>query len=430
MTRAARSAIAAFVVLAVIGLVTQEGDRAYQATSFGRLPGGHGAAYDLLAALGLPVERSFEPVDALPDGVTVWWIEPRGLCHAPPAGEGGGDAPDPPAERGDAARAAQPAFEERVALDAFVARGGSAVVLLGPATCDALAGVALPPRRIPALPGLDPGAEQGDAAEVSGESDAPEGGAAEASDPIEAAFPEPIVRRVEGELVRSARRVESTGAASFRAESDEWRVVARLDDEPFALERRLGDGRLVVLADAFFLHNRWLDRADAAPLLLDLVARHGAPRIDEYQHGLRLETGTLRFLAGSPAVWPFAALTVLGVLVVWWGSALAGGAPREPEPPAPALGDFVGALAGLYARTRDVGTVAERYREVALARLRRHFGLPPETPASRLAERLRQRGTLRREQVARLAGRVAVGSRGELRARARELDEIVEEVCG
>jgi hypothetical protein len=114
---------------------------------------------------------------------------------------------------------------------------------------------------------------------------------------------------VTGELVSEPRRLEMPRLARFR-DTGAWQLRARIDADPFVLEYGLGTGRLVAVADATFLRNAWLDRADAAPLALDLVRRYGVDAIDERWHGLRLEQRSLRYLADSPALVVFLGIAV------------------------------------------------------------------------------------------------------------------------
>jgi hypothetical protein len=113
MSRPYRSLLAAFVVLLILGLLVREDPRRWSATSFGKVPSGHGAFYDLLRALDLPVERSYRAAGRLAAGTSVWWIEPRGICDTGEVvGENGGEG-----------------AEETSELAAFVQDGGTALVL-------------------------------------------------------------------------------------------------------------------------------------------------------------------------------------------------------------------------------------------------------------------------------------------------------------
>ena len=104
-----------------------------------------------------------------------------------------------------------------------------------------------------------------------------------------------------------------------------------------------------------------------------------------------------------------------------------GAASTEVDLPAPALDRFVASLASLYARSRDKGRVAERYRELTLARLRRHFGLPAETPARIIVERLRRDRRLSPELLGSLTEAETPRGEAALRAQARRLDALVKE---
>ncbi len=377
------------VLLTVLGLLVGRDDHQTSATSFGKLPSGHGAVFDLLVAAGLPVSRSYATADTLPPDSTVWWVAPRGLCASDESEEPAGAALPRLAAAG---------------LQALVEAGGHAVVFLGVGSCPELAGHALPPR--------------------TGDADASDQGDRSSAPSRQPAEPRPV--RVEGALVPAARTLEAEEPRVFESAGD-WRVVANLDGRPFALERNRGDGRIAVVADDFFLRNRNLGIADAAPLVVDLVRRYGVPAFDERQHGLRLEAGAVRYLAASPARYLFAGLLALGLGVAWWGRSQVPRTPPPPDTPAPTLEGFVGSLSRLYHGTRDRRRVAERYQEVAKAQLRRHLGLPPRTPWEGIEARIErihpggEREALRRAPDVR--------GEGALRAWIRELDRIVEETC-
>ncbi len=393
-----RTLVAAFAVLGLLGLLLPDDSRQLGATSFGTVPSGHRALFELFVALGWPVARSYAPAEMLAPTESVWWVEPQGLCgeaeHEP--------GPGPRPER---------------SLARFVEAGGTALVALpgrptlfvGSATpCAVLAGLPLPPLDLPAL-------------EQVGE------------ETLDSRLPtldgEAVAQWVDGEVLASPRLLELSPLATFTGEPAEpWRVVARLEGRPFVLETALGRGRLAVIADASFLRNQSLDRADAAPLAVDLARRYGLDRLDEHTHGLRFEApGALAYLAGTPALPLFASLALLGGLFFWWGSARP--APLPATPPsarAPALEGFVAPLAALYGRSRDHGRLAERYRALSLARLRRHHRLPPQTSDAQVLERLGRSG-LDPTSLSRLGTPARARSVGELRRVVRRLDAVVEE---
>ena len=80
MSRATRSAIAAAVLLMIVGVLLPDGSERMTPTSFGTYPHGYRAVFELLMELGFPVRRSFDPPDRIAAGSSVWWIAPGGLC--------------------------------------------------------------------------------------------------------------------------------------------------------------------------------------------------------------------------------------------------------------------------------------------------------------------------------------------------------------
>src|SRR5206468_12748851 len=83
MTRLRVSAVAAFGVLLVVGMLTGEDPRPLSPTTFGTVPAGYRALFELLTELGFPVTRSHVTPDALAPPATRWWLEARGLCRVP-----------------------------------------------------------------------------------------------------------------------------------------------------------------------------------------------------------------------------------------------------------------------------------------------------------------------------------------------------------
>jgi hypothetical protein len=400
MSRATRSAIAAAILLMIVGMLLPDGSERLTPTSFGTYPHGYRALYELLSELGFPVRRGFDPPDRIAAGSSVWWITPDGLCLAEEVGAEFGEEEAAPWQ-----------------LTEFLKAGGTAVVF-PPPDCARLGALAIPSRSSSASAG-----------EASEEEEEP-------SDPdlfdrwlagdfslVEIAT-EP--QQLEGEPGPGHRELDAPPLLRFQ-EAGDFEVRARLDGEPFILEMQMEAGTLVLVADASFLTNALLDRADAAPLAVDLASHYGASFLDEYSHGMHRERNPIPYLARSGALPVFAGLALLGLLALWRGSSLPRRCVDEVDLPAPTLDRFVASLASLYARSRDKGRVAERYRELTLARLRRHFGLPAETPAKRIVERLRRDRRLSPALLGCLTEAEPPRGEAALRAQTRRLDALVKE---
>jgi hypothetical protein len=292
----------------------------------------------------------------------------------PPRDEQGPDAPpgDPPEE----AEAIREDWQKSLDETRRQMREGQ------PRSCRGIAGFDLPPRR---LEGLEFG-------EL----------------PIEIADPPTVfsIARAASETEDfegpRARILPGATLAFFDGDSQRmegWRPlwVEGSDLSPFAIERTIGEGHLVVVADARVLTNGRLDRGDSAPFVFDWVADWGRPWIDEHHHGIVPESGTFRYLATSPAAAACVGLLALGVLFVWRGHAYPKRAVEEIDPSAPTLETFVDSLADLYAKTGDHARAFERYRALSFDRIRRALGLSPGTPAETILAILRTRAVHRPE---------------------------------
>jgi hypothetical protein len=427
MRRSARiAAVATFFALVAAGLLLEPDSRELTPTSFGVIPAGYGAAYDLLAELQLPVARSFADPRTLAPGRTVWWVEPIQTCVAPavPAGPTG------------QAEAGAPTPWSGAPLAAWVAGGGTAVVFLpsDPSLCAAgstLAGIALPARRGPGAPAP--------AAATGASDDTGDGAPARATDtggaatggapPVGSKSPPARPTDLSGPALRRTRHLLLPDPLTFE-DAGAWRVGATLDGRPFLLAHPIGKGRLVAVADPRFLQNRWLDSGDAAPLALDLAAAYGVPWFDEGQHGFTATPGVVAYLVTSPALPFLAGVLLLAGLFAWHGAAEPPRSVTERDLAAPTLASYVDSLAGLYARTRDRRRVLERYRELTFRRLRRHYGLPPDASPASLLERLARRRDLPPAELALLAGEASAHSAPAVEQAAETLDALVARVTG
>lgn len=377
MSRSARwSLVGLCVLLAVLGVLQPDRSRELSRSTFGVTPVGHGALLALLTQLGLPAGRSFAAADALPPGATVWWIEPRGICRPR----------TPPAD----------AIEVPWTGDAWLAAGGVAVVVLGADAdddCAEIAGVTVPSRA-----SVDRGPDAS-----------------------------PVEQTIDGPLVGAPRLLPLPPLATFTGHGA-GTVRAAIDGRPFVVAMPVGGGTLVLVADAAPLRNQWLDAGDAAAFAMDLVRAYGVPRIDERSHGLHRERGAVRYLVRSPAVPALLGIVGLGLLVVWHGNLWPARRAPSAAAPAPTLEAFVDSLAHLYARSGDFQRVAERYQQFTAARLRRHFGLPADTPLPALLDRLRAGRRAAPAALAALTAPIAARSAAALTASVRALDALVEDV--
>ncbi len=291
--------------------------------------------------------------------------------------------------------------------------------------CDAIGDLRLPSRRLHGL--ATPGPEGGEPARVV----------------------HPLVRVGDGGAEATTRALPGAPLAFFESGGFEdealrgrsavgqggWRPlwVGLGDQAPFVLERSVGAGRLVVVADARVLTNARLGEADAAPFVFDWIRTTGPVWIDEHAHGVVPESGTLRYLLRSPAWAAMVGLLGLGLLVGWRGWAWPVRRVEEVDPEAPTLSAFVDSMARLYARSRDFDRIFERYRALSLDRIRRALGLAPGTPAEIVVASLRAReaggSAVRETGLGDLLTRdVRVTSVEELERATARLDALVEAI--
>jgi hypothetical protein len=331
-------------------------------TSFGVLPTGYKAAYDLLSELHFPIARSFLRPNQLPAHRTVWFVAPSFLNPAQPGA-------------GDDARE----------LLKWIRSGGTAVVF---------------------------GERESEwkRLEISPEASEPDEGRAE-------------VEMVHGDFASVARMLYIPELLYFAATPKDARVRLSFDGVPFALEKPIGKGRLIAIADDRFLLNSNLDQADASVLLVDLARALGAPTFDEHFHGLAAPVSIIWIIADSRAMLPI--LVALFAALLWMSAQRAW--PRRiltevREGPAPQVASFIESLGVLYSRASDPAAVFKAYRAGFLRGLRRQISMGAEVQEELLLERLARDLSLSKETRHWLIDAPAPRSNAELVVAVRAIE--------
>ena len=397
-------------------------------TTFDSAPRGHAALFALLDQFESTSGRWLSGVALPPVTETIWWIAPAGACETIPF-----VAADEAAEgktATDEERQPPSAFE--ITIRPWIESGGTAVVWLshpplvsfewkapsgGDAEdgigdddrdeaeavagrarwekksaqsrelirsgverrCEAIMGMKIPDRRLAGLEGgLPP--EEGRYSPVIF--------SVGRATPRREDFDYDETRSLPGPTIAFFRSADSPGDSL-----GEWRPLWVEADEgtPLAIERSVGEGRLILIADARIVSNDRLGHVDSAPFVFDWVREYGRPWIDEHAHGVVPESGTFRYLASSPAWAAGLGLLLVGALIVWRGHAWPLRSVSEFDPESPSLASFVDSVARLYSRTQDHTRVFDRYRSVCLDRIRRVLGLAPGTSVEIVVDSLRSR---------------------------------------
>jgi hypothetical protein len=287
-------------------------------TSYGKSLDGHGALYDVLGELGFDVARSRAPYASLPtSGAALWLVRPdfaESRMHL--------SRSDDEEEAG-----AMEGLQDE--LLSWVQAGGTAVIV-GPdrALLERLE-LDLTTASVPA-----------------------------------------------GSLAQGSlgRRVFSlAGELDSIAQADGWETVLQVGDDSFALLKPVGNGHLLVVADAAPFSNDALDDGDHVLLAVDLARGFGPPRFDERCHGM-LGDPSLRSALGARRIALLAAcLGLLAALWLWQQRSVPAAELARPELPDPSLARFVDSLAFLYAKKapRHAAAAYRAYLHGLRHRLRR-----------------------------------------------------------
>lgn len=207
---------------------------------------------------------------------------------------------------------------------------------------------------------------------------------------------DPLTADVRAVHIPGGLRLAMTGAGPAEPDDITIHTLLGTPDAAGMMVAAVGDGRVIVLAEAETLGNAALRRNDNVVLAANLIFADGAPGcvyFDEYHHGIRRTEPTP---ARPVDVRPLrhAALALMAVLVVFaLGRARRFGAPARPADDRRVRGsDYVRAFAAIYARAGAAAPAAAMLRERLRQELARAAGMPASASDERLLAALQQRG--------------------------------------
>jgi len=328
-------------------------------TSFGVGNDGYKAAYDLLSELNIRATRSYARPNRVPHNRALWFIVPDFLS-----------ASEEEATKADTSD-----------LKEWIRAGGTAVIMgdLG--------------SKWKRLDIDEPVSAGGDASAI------------------------------EGDFAPRARKIPISGLAHFDKVAAGARARLSCCGKPFALDLKIGSGRLVAIADGRFVLNSNLDKGDASLLLVDLTRILGAPDFDEHYHGLAAPVSSLALLAHPRLL---AVLAMALVTALLWIGEQHSWPPRmlrdHEDGPAPSIDSFVEALGALYSRANDPRAAFRAYRASFLRRARRQVSPRVDVPEPVMIERLTRDRSLSDEARRCIAGDESPSTETELVRAVRALE--------
>ena len=218
------------------------------------------------------------------------------------------------------------------------------------------------------------------------------------------------------------RRITVPALPHFEGVPKDAIIDLRADDAPFAIERKVGKGRLIAVADDGFLRNVNLGNADNSLLFIDLMRRFDGAVFDEHCHGMLGDISLATAIADSRAILPLSVGLMLAVVWVLAQQTWPRRSPANPELPSPTLAPFVESLGVLYARASDPQAAFRVYREGFLRRLRRQLMPFGEMDEAVMLQRIACDRSLLDETRRWLLGQVAPRNKAELVEAVRALE--------
>jgi hypothetical protein len=196
---------------------------------------------------------------------------------------------------------------------------------------------------------------------------------------------------VQGAWLRAARRIEVKSSALFDEHKDGGSTArVQTAEGAFVMERSVGSGKIVAVADHRFLSNELLGKFSHAPFLVDLVRAYGAPTFDERCHGLMPPRSSLAAFGGGFLLTTALSLSMLTLAALVRARRWPVRMQSVGAHPPPTLDVFVGSLAGLYRARgrREPDAVFRAYRSGFMRRLQRALIGQREVAQVRLEQRM------------------------------------------
>jgi hypothetical protein len=232
---------------------------------------------------------------------------------------------------------------------------------------------------------------------------------------------------ISGAITRGARKLPIADLLRFKpaakAGDDHSRVLLSANGAPFALELKLGSGRLIAIADNVFLRNADLGTGDASTLVVDLAVAFGPPSFDEWSHGFAPPGSIVAMILGSRAVLP---LFIALMAAIAWILEQHSWPRRELDEggaqPAPSVASFIDSLGVLYSRAGDPVAALRAYRSGFIRRMRRQISPGAELSEQAVLERLARDRALPAETRRWLLDGAAPASQAELVSAVRAIE--------
>jgi hypothetical protein len=141
------------------------------------------------------------------------------------------------------------------------------------------------------------------------------------------------------------------GALAFQPTSGEWHAVYEREGNPVLMERRFGNGEIVLASDSFFFSNEAMRGERHSDLLSWLCGSHRRIIFDETHLGVSEGTGLVKILRKHRLTPFFISLVGLFLLAVWRARASSVPVPEVPEGDGAASGrDHLSGLVSLLRR--------------------------------------------------------------------------------
>lgn len=115
----------------------------------------------------------------------------------------------------------------------------------------------------------------------------------------------------------------------FETSDPGWQPLYAVNQQPVIIERRLGAGSLVLVADGYLFSNEAMRDARSPSLLSRLIGPNNRIVFDEFHFGVREHPGIMDLVRKHRLVWFLVAVMALALLFMWKNAIPFSSAPQE-----------------------------------------------------------------------------------------------------
>lgn len=179
--------------------------------------------------------------------------------------------------------------------------------------------------------------------------------------------------------VEGLGKISVSSEARWKKPLKEWSILAKDEQGPILVTRKMGKGDVVALSDMTLPTNKFIDKEHNLKLLIALLLEKGRPQailFDEYHHGRILHGSLMGYIGSSVFLWILAQGFLAAFLIFYTRRArLAGRYHSLSEPVGRSSLEYVQSMANIFASCKAAGPALDAILRRFLLELSRRSGI-------------------------------------------------------